>query len=109
MDALMWAVGVVLAMSGLAALGMCVLLMGDALHLWGTLSRMGEADAAPDDPAVVVRPSGASQPREGHRLRWEPNLALHAVQRDSTARLERRKREREADIHRAVNAIRRSR
>ena len=109
MSNLEWAVGVVLAMAGLSAIGLCLWFAGSALRLMGALERMEDADAAPDVPAVVVRPSGAPQPSEGHRLRWEPNLALHAVQRDSTARLERRKRERDADIHRAVNAIRRSR
>lgn len=82
--------------------GLAVLLLIAGAWALRVAMRALEGPRATDAPAMVVRPTGPPRSDPGPRLRWESGLALQAVQRDSAARLERRKRERDAAIFTAV-------
>lgn len=104
MDALMWAVQVVLAMAALSAL--CIALERAVVwsyRLWTAMKGMEDADGPLE--MLDTRPSLADS---SGRLRWPSDDDVSRVRCDFKARLARQQAA-EAQVHRAVNALRRSR
>lgn len=93
-DMAIWFWGGVIAVMGIAGAGVMIL----------AELQEAENDGAADPPAVVVRDTREASAHVGPRLRWESDLALHAVQGDLAKSLLERKhrRDREVRIFRAV-------